>query len=122
MRTDQYIGLNERAQELVRGTPVFLFSEEVTRVYPDGRREILPPREVQGSSVKVEDNGVIEGAWTDVVSTLHKHTLPDGRVLREEVQANPWSSGPCYFVALKDEAGNWVPESLWTDEEIEANT
>ncbi|MEK9180319.1 MAG: hypothetical protein AAB897_02815 [Patescibacteria group bacterium] len=37
----------------------------------------------------------------------------------EEVQAEPWSSGPVFFLALQDEDGNWVAETLWPEEDIE---
>lgn len=94
MRADQYVGLNEWAVELVR----------------EGTR----------TGITVEKIGEIEGAWDPVVDDIRQYTFPNGRVYRERVQAEPWSSGPCYFVALVDETGAWVPESLWTDEEIMA--
>jgi hypothetical protein len=38
----------------------------------------------------------------------------------EREQECPWSSGPCHFFALWDrERDEWVPESLWTEAEIE---
>lgn len=121
IRKDQYIGLNERVEELVKGTPVCVYVEVTTRVYPDGRHEEQEPKPVYESSVKREEHDVIHGAWTDMVAPLHKYTFPDGRVYFEAIQAAPWSSGPCYFIALKDERGEWVPESRWSDEEIEAS-
>lgn len=50
---------------------------------------------------------------------LHRYVFSDGRVLVEAVQAEPWSSGPCFFLALKDKNDEWVKESLWRNEEIE---
>ena len=38
----------------------------------------------------------------------------------EYVQEEPWSSGPMFFIALKDAEGTPVSESLWTQEEIDA--
>ena len=63
--------------------------------------------------------GYIEGAWDDKVADLYQYTLSDGKVYTEYVQADPWSSGPCYFIALKDENDVPISESLWTEEEIE---
>ena len=117
MRTDQYMGLNEWAQNFVRGEQVFAYTERVVRVYPDGRESAQPDRRVSECTVKCTKIGEIAGAWDPVVADLHEYTLPNGRVYREKVQAEPWSSGPCYFVALVDETDAWVPESLWTDEE-----
>jgi hypothetical protein len=67
--------------------------------------------------------GTIEGAWTDVVANLHAYYGEDdhGSFIQytEYVYATPWSSGPMYFIALKDnETGDPVPDSLWTDEEM----
>lgn len=95
MRADQYVGLNDRAVALLFG----------------GK---------SNPALTIEQIGVITGAWDSVVADLRQYTLPNGCVYREKVQAEPWSSGPCYFVALVDETGAWVPESLWTDEELAA--
>jgi hypothetical protein len=43
--------------------------------------------------------------------------LVNGHTYEEAEQDCPWSSGPKHLLALK-ENGEWVPESLWTDEEI----
>ncbi len=51
--------------------------------------------------------------------------LKDGRIFYEAAQADGPSlvsvcgTFPIFFVALKD-GDNWVPESLWTEKEIEA--
>ncbi len=119
IRCDQFMGLNEWAQNFVKGEPVLVYTEEVTRVYPDGRRETLEPRPVYESSVKKEQsNEFCSGMFGDEYP-LNKYTFPDGRVCFERVQAEPWSSGPVFFLALQDEKGNWVPESLWSEKEIE---
>ena len=49
---------------------------------------------------------------------LSRYRLADGRVFEEDIQAEPWSSGPVFFLALKDEHGEWAPESLWSEEQI----
>jgi hypothetical protein len=62
--------------------------------------------------------GEIEGAFAPVVAELNRYELPGGRVFEEYVQAAPWHSGPCYYIALKDSAGNPVRESLWTRKQM----
>lgn len=120
IRCDQFMGLNEWALNFVEGEPVFVCTEEVTRVYPDGRRETLEPRPVHESSVKVEESGEFYSGMFETEYHLHKYTFPDGRVFLERVQAAPRSSGPVHFLALQDETGNWIPESLWEEETIQA--
>lgn len=73
---------------------------------------------------------LVEGAQREVVGTytgmfgdphdLMEYRFRDGRVFTEYVQTEPWSSGPCFFIALKDNIDRVVPESLWAEEEIEA--
>lgn len=123
IRMDQWIGLNERAQKLVKGKQVLAWTEQVTRVYPDGRKETLPDRKVFASTVKCEPSGEeVPYAFGDGATfKLDKYTLPNGTVYFERMQAEPWSSGPCYFTALQTEDGKCVPESCWTEREIEQN-
>ena len=81
--------------------------------------EVLPERDVFGTNIRMEKSGESYIGMFDQEYALHKYTFPDGRVFYEAVQASPWSSGPCFFLALKDERGEWVGESLWSEEEIE---
>ena len=117
IRMDQFMGLNDWACSFVQGEKVFAYTEQVTRVYPDGREERMPDKLVYKSSVHSEPSGHYTGMF-DQEHGLTKYTFPDGKVYQEAVQADPWSSGPVFFLALKDENGNWVPESLWSDEAI----
>lgn len=113
-RSDQYIGLNDWACNL---TSVMMdVIEAGTQTYYDGKVENFE-RKHQINAVKIEPSGdTFEGFEGPYY--LSRYTLPDGRVFTEFLQAEPWSSGPMFFIALKDEEGNVVPESLWTDEEI----
>lgn len=115
MRCDQYIGLNDWARAKVSET--HKVREVGTRILPGGVVEPFD-RTINLPVAKVEKVGEIHGAWTDVVATLSRYTLPNGEVLTEYVQAEPWSSGPCYFVALKDAKGKPVPQSLWSDDDL----
>ena len=118
IRMDQHMGLNQWAAKFVAGTRVFLYTEKVERVHPDRRVEKFRPRRVYGSSVRKEESGSSFSGMFGDTYPLHTYTFPDGRVYAESVQAEPWSSGPCFFLALKDENGAWVPESLWSEEAI----
>ena len=113
------MGLNDWASTLVRGADILLYTEEIVRVYSDGRREPAESRPVLGSTVKEEESGEHYAGMFDDEYSLSKYTFPDGRVLYERVQATPWSSGPVFFLALQDEKGRWVPESLWSQDAID---
>ncbi len=115
-RSDQYIGLNDWARALVHQRRDV--REVGDTILPNGD---AVPFDRKGTALVagVETIGEIVGAFSDCVAHLSRYTLPDGRVFDEFVQAEPWSSGPCYFIALKDGEGNEVAESLWSDEEID---
>lgn len=119
MRCTQLMGLSDRAHQLVEGEQVLAYTEQVMRVYPDGRTEPEPDRPVFVSTVKQEPSGeTYSGMLDEEEYRLNKYIFPDGRVYFERVQAEPWSSGPVIFLALQDEEGNWIPESLWPEEAI----
>lgn len=115
MRSDQYVGLNSWAQSKVLQTQKV--REVGVRIHPGGVKRRFK-RWVRVPVARVEVIGKIEGAWTDVVAHLHRYRLPNGKVYEEFVQATPWSSGPCYFIALKSAKGFPVRESLWSDDEL----
>jgi hypothetical protein len=115
MRCDQYIGLNGWAKRLV--TRKQQVREIGIQILPGGVKKSFN-RWRRVPVVRTEHAGVIRGAYKAQVAKLHRYTLPTGEQYVEYLQAQPWSGGPCYFIALKDKHGNPVPESLWTDEEI----
>lgn len=123
MRMDQYIGLNDWASNMLESYKVKCVVAHVA--HPEGSDDDpnpksfdLPSTEEMVPLYDVEIIGKIEGAWDNYVANLHRYTMPDGTVYNEYVQAEPWSSGPCYFIALKNADGNIVHNSLWTDDEI----
>jgi len=116
MRCDQFMGLNSWASKLVNQTKTV--KEVGERIADDGAIEPFS-RVVQIPVVKTEECGASFFGMFDEEYSLVKHILPDGRVFSEYVQAEPWSSGPCFFLALKDEKGEPVPESLWSQDEID---
>jgi hypothetical protein len=48
--------------------------------------------------------------------SLRKYNLQDGRVVKEIIQASPWSSGPVTFFCLEFEDGSKMFE--WTEDEM----
>jgi hypothetical protein len=119
-RSTQIIGLNPVATELVAGREMVTYHETGERIWPDGQREAFS-RDVTGSDVYRENSGRwYYGMFPDEEYPLLRYRLPDGNWLYEAVQADPWSAGPCIFLALRDGApdGPWLPETLWSDQEI----
>ncbi len=114
MRMDQYIGLNKWAQERVSESHVV--REVGAQILPSGK-VVSFDRTVRVPLVTTEVIGHITGAWVDKVADLHRYTMPNGSVFEEFVQAEPWSGGPCYYIALKNKKGAVVRQSLWTNEE-----
>ena len=125
-RQHNFIGLNEWASKKVMGNQIH-FKEQATRTYDDGRIKTIY-REGQDSDVVRSVLRTIDAGWYDETMDLNQYHFPDGTVMEEYVQNQPWSSGPCTFLALKElvpDPKNFggfkrevVPESLWTDEEI----
>lgn len=131
IRCTQIIGLNERAEQLIEGEEILLYDLTEKRRYPDGREEALPPRPVFGSSVSKEVCGVFYGMFEEEYP-LHRYTLPSGEIYEERVQAEPWSSGPCIFLALICAGGevwqpqgapadSWLAQTLWSEAEINSS-
>ena len=121
IRETQIQGLSAAARALVAGKRILLYGESIVRTFPDGRVEDLGEHDVFGSDVKKEKSGeTFHGMFPEEETyPLYRYTFPDGHVFEEAVQAEPWSSGPVIFLALKNENGEWVEESLWLQEEID---
>lgn len=117
----QHMGLNKWAREFVKGEPVLVYGEWTTRVYTDGQTETFKSKSVYESSIKKEESGEFYSSSmldNEQRRPLHKYICPSGKVYFERIQAEPWSSGPIVFLALQDNQGNWVPESLWAEKTI----
>jgi len=115
IRSDQHMGLTEAARKITENRDV-AYVEKTTRVYPDGSQEDLLDKEVL---TKPGVYDTYKGMF-DEEYDLFEYRLKNGRIVREYVQAEPWSSGPVFFLALLDkETGEVVPESRWSKEEID---
>jgi len=125
---DQWMGLNEEgAKYLERFELDYTVCTTVFWVDP------LDPQS-KGETTEETGRGIppwqcnhvhtIEGAWSPVVGSLSEFIIKDdkGEIIEyavESVQAEIWSSGPCYFIALKDQKGNWIKETLWSQKELD---
>lgn len=66
-------------------------------------------------ATNLEPCGQYEGMFGDTYY-LYRHHLKSGLVAEEFLQADPWSSGPCFFLGLRISDGT---EFLWPQEEID---
>lgn len=111
-------GLNEWTRNFLYGPKKILYTEKITRVYPDGTEEKAEDRPVHSPLVEVMP---IQKIYTDSVGTTHvlyEYYFPDGRRYSEEVQKECFLMKTILFRALKDEQGDWVKGSLWSEEAI----
>lgn len=114
MKMTRIFGLNEWAKNFVKGKQVFVCTENITRVYPDGRQETLKSRSVYELSVRKKESGEFyTGFFDNEDYPLYEYTFLDGSVYREKIQQVICTSLLIVFLALQDEKGNWVLESLW---------
>ena len=111
MRCTQIIGINEKADK---------FLEENIKIdyqycgCPDCKtKHVKAPVELDHIDKK-------EFGMFDDGPILRKYQLVDDSWVYEFIQADPWSSGPCIFLALsRDPEGNDpINETLWDEEEI----
>jgi hypothetical protein len=112
IRCDQYIGLNEWAREFIKDAEIWYIDSTIRTFYPSGEYQELASEVQRG-----KEYSHIEGAWANYVAPLYEYEIK-GKIYRECIQAEHWSSGPMYFIALKDSESRWVKESLWSDKEM----
>lgn len=116
-RSDQFIGLNERANKWLEENGIHLKVRITREVRAVDSNEFVHQETHEFEELQSEQYDTISGAWEEIAGNLLYYPLKDGRQAREYVQDVPWSSGPMYFLALKvDEEP--VPESLWTEKEM----
>jgi hypothetical protein len=110
-RTDWFVGLNGRARK---------YLEE------NGRWGKIQTLDDEGKIIREEPWLICEMGtkyrWVSMFGDEHPlrvFPLKNGKEVYEKVQADPWASGPNFFICLVDENDKEIAESLWTDEEIE---
>jgi hypothetical protein len=99
MRCDQHFGLPKEALE-------FLAENEKTLPICTCCKRPFP--------LELEQIGTYTGMFCDKFP-LYRHFLTDGKVADEFLQADPWSSGPCFFIGLKVSNGEifeWPQETI----------
>lgn len=116
MRHTQYFGLTQKAKQLI--TDLTVVQDHIIRKFPDGHIEEFDQMNSLDMTRSEDYKDASYVGMFDDGPTLRKYTLRDGTIYFEFVQASPWSSGPCIFLALKDKDGNVVEESLWDNEYI----
>lgn len=116
-RSWQYIGFNEAAQAILAETKK-VGTMVITIIPLEGKpnvrtEDVLEPAYTKEVYERQEP-------WIESTNELYRYTFSDGRVLEGYVQAEPWSSGPCTFMALRDAAtGEPIAETLWPQSDID---
>ena len=89
MRTTQFVGLTNRADEYVKK-----------------------------NSVDINHNGdTIDDMFGSPYYQCATFTHKNGKTFEEYLQECPWSSGPMIFLALRYVGGNPIKSSLWISDE-----
>lgn len=112
-------GLTQIALKMLQEEKKFVYTEEISRIYPNGARELMEERRVYEPVVTV---GRCEEQYEDQAGklhTLHSYSFPDGRVYTEVVQFERMLPDPVLFLALQDKNG-WVKNSLWLEQDVPA--
>jgi hypothetical protein len=115
MRMDQFKGLNQWARHKVRRTKLV---REVGKEIRARGKEVPFDRVRRVACVESTVYSKVRARYKPFAGDLHRYTLASGAVLEEYVQAVMESGGPCYFIALRDEHGEPVSQSLWTREQL----
>lgn len=115
-RSTTLVGLNPAAKELLK--PRLAGTKEITVTLFDGTR--LPTTtEPFYQALPSEDLGPVLGMFDETVHILRKYTLQSGQQIEEYIQAEPWSSGPVIFLALRDvQTKQPIEGCMWSDEEM----
>jgi hypothetical protein len=104
MRCTQFVGLTGEARDFLDGNVNMVDSRPCPHC---------------GKMTETEMEKIDEGRFTvgmfDEEIPLSTYRLKDGRIAREVVQADPWSSGPVIFTCLEVEGlriGEWPQEAI----------
>lgn len=119
-RPNDRVLLNDWTRRFIDGSPKLLYTEVVTRLYPDGTSDQLPPRPVHGPAEKPVAEPC--GERFAAIYPLYRYTFGDGREYREIVQvvATEADGTTVYLLGLEDAAGKWVIDSFWSAADVAA--
>lgn len=110
-RSDQIVGLNARAKAYLETN----CAKDIAKHYRND--ELISEHIIL--SCELSDRYAISDMIGEEQLKWNKYLLKIGVWVYEYVQESPWASGPVHFLALKNEEGEVIKETLWTDEEIE---
>jgi hypothetical protein len=118
MRSWQYQGFTPAANAIL-SEKVEIGIKTFTTVFHDDRPDLVGSEPVYEKAY-TEEVYKTENPWYDSNHDLHILRFSDGRVLETYVQAEPWSSGPCTFMAIRDHVTKEpVVETLWSQRDID---
>jgi len=110
-RSDQIVGLNARAGSYL-GTNG---ATDIARHYRND--ELISEHTIL--ACELSDRYAITDMLGEEQIKWNKYLLKNGRWVYEYAQESPWASGPVHFLALKNEEGEVIKETLWTKEEMD---
>lgn len=117
-RSWNFYGLGAQAQQFLQDNlELTEFEETVTRTYADGRVHSTTRKLLEEPWQKAVSYAEHQ-PWFDEPLQLKYYVLKNGQIVYEYVQEEPWSSGPCTFLALSYSANNResnpVESTLWS--------
>lgn len=107
MRCTQLMGLTEGALNFLDENV-----EQVPAIVCDDCSKVIT---TQMKVVDTEDAGHV--GMSNDGPILRHFQLKDGSIVKEVIQASPWSSGPCIFICLEKEDGTRMFE--WSQKDID---
>lgn len=106
IRKTQLFGLRDEAEQFLEHNCEKSVSEKCPHCNKPIRFELKKDEYKNCSYLGMFDDG----------PTLRQYYLKDGTIIKEIVQAAPWSSGPCIFLCLEDSGGKIM--FGWDDDDI----
>lgn len=118
-RSTQWMGFTPESHKwLLNNAICEKVSVITTKLYRDDRREINET--INDEINSIETGQEVTGMFEELVHKIREYPLKNGKVVEEYIQAEPWSSGPCIFMALRyKDTKKPIRASLWSQKEID---
>lgn len=118
-RSWQYIGFSQAARKLL-GETVRVGTRVVIELDLQGHPTNTYTQDIFRPNYTKEERDRVD-PFCGEEHVFYTYTFDDGRVWEDYTQAEPWSSGPCTFMALRDvKTKEPIAESLWPQANIDA--